>query len=102
MWSAGLCATTRTAPLPESAITLDEPFDLVCLRKGDQIARDEKLLIQSTNRILHFCLILVAAQKQPHGWVILWARNFSLPVVQIEVHLPGIAVLEVAHLQLDE
>ena len=81
---------------------LDEAAQLFGRGQSDEVPGDEELLIHPRCCVFNLGGILGAAQQQADGRVITLADFVGLPVVEVEVHLAGVAVFERAHLEIDQ
>lgn len=71
-------------------------------RQCDQIAGDEELDAQARSGELDVHAVTLAAQDNADGRMVAVLDGVRLPPVEIEVHLPGVALLEGANLQVDQ
>ncbi len=88
--------------LPDGAVGFDEALEFLRFGQGDEVAGDEELVIEASGGVFDFGLVLVGAKEQADGWLIAGLHQPVLPVVQVKIHLPGIAMLEGAGLQVDQ
>ncbi len=84
------------------AITLEEPPQLVDARQRDEVARHEELVVEPAERVLDLHFVAITAQEQSDRQLVAVLAHALPEPVQIEVHLPRVAVLERAQLQVDE
>ena len=87
---------------PDGAVGFDELLELFGLRQRDEIAGHKELLVETGGGVFHLRSILVAAQEQADGRIIAGGRDLGFPVIEVEVHLSGVAVLERTDLQVDQ
>ena len=87
---------------PHGAVGFDELLELLGLRQGHKVAGDEQLMIEAGGGVFHLGLVLVRAEQQADRWLVVFRHDFGFPVVEVEVHLPSIAVLERADFEINE
>jgi hypothetical protein len=85
----------------DSLISLDERLQLFGLWQGDEIAGDEKLLIESGGGVLHLRAVAVGAKDEAYGRIIIRLHHRVFPKIEIVIHLSRITVLEGADFQID-
>jgi hypothetical protein len=84
------------------AVSLDETTKLFNGRQGQEVARDEELVLHAGGSELDLGLVLVAAQENAYGRIVAFAPHTLLEEVQVVVHLARVRVLEGADLQIEQ
>ncbi len=87
---------------PGGGVSLDEGLQVLGLGEGDEIARDEEFLVQPGGGVADPGLVFVRAEDESDGRLIARGLHVVLPVVQIKIHLPGVAMFEGADFEVDE
>ena len=88
--------------LPGGGVRFDEALQRFDRRQGDEVAGDEKLLVESGGGVVYAGLFFVGAEDESHWRLVALGHHFGFPVVEIEIHLPGVAVLEGSGLEVNE
>lgn len=82
------------------------PLDLMdenlLLRERGAVFRSKDLVAQPFKSVLRDGVILLRAQDQPDRWILLRHGPVFARVVEIEMHLSGIGVRELAEFQVDD
>ena len=71
------------------------------LRQGGAVFGGENLVWQAMERVLGDGMVLLGAQDEPDGRILVGQRPVFTRVVQVQMHLPGVGVREAAELQID-
>jgi hypothetical protein len=82
-------------------IPLDEFPELLGRRQRDQIARDEELIVEIRGGKLDFGLVSIAAENDADWWVIIHGHDLPLEIIEVEIHLPCVAMAERADFQVE-
>lgn len=87
---------------PGGGVAFDEVFQGLDGGKVVEVTRDKHLLVKSGGGVLHLGLVFLCAEQEADGWLVALGHHLVLPEIEIKVHLPGIAVLEGPHFEVDE
>jgi len=88
--------------LPRGAVGFDELLELLGLGQGHEVAGDKELMVEAAGGVFHLGLVFVGAEQQADGRIVTFGHHLILPVVEVEIHLPGVAVPEGTNFEVDE
>ena len=74
---------------------------IVLAGQGKLVAAGKNLLALVAQHIAHHRVVLLAAQQQANGRVVALGSHFAVVVVHVQLHLPQVAMGQLANLQVD-
>src|SRR5258707_838505 len=80
----------------------DQGLKLLGFGKGDQVARNEKLVVHAGGGELDFGIAPVAAKDDSNRRVVARSHDAVFEVIEVKIHLAGVAMFEGAHLKVEQ